>query len=149
MTVDEFNKLFKDAEIQFIGSESDLNKKLAGKVPSTKLQLAQSDSKEASTVKIETVGEDKKTSVRTSVSVSTSSSSSDGAHNFHSLIQPRENAARATGDGTEPVELTTHKSEKLSSSKPVSENKDSAKGALNLFGARLKTPRSALLKQAS
>ncbi|EEC05335.1 hypothetical protein IscW_ISCW005193 [Ixodes scapularis] len=149
MTVDEFNKLFKDAEIQFIGSESDLNKKLAGKVPSTKLQLAQSDSKEDSTVKIETVGEDKKTSVRTSVSVSTSSSSSDGAHNFHSVIQPRENAARATGDGGEPIELTTHRSEKTSSNKPVSENRDGAKGAHNLFGARLKTPKSGLLKQAS
>ncbi|XP_040356321.1 uncharacterized protein LOC121046298 [Ixodes scapularis] len=149
MTVDEFNKLFKDAEIQFIGSESDLNKKLAGKVPSTKLQLAQSDSKEDSTVKIETVGEDKKTSVRTSVSVSTSSSSSDGAHNFHSVIQPRENAARATGDGGEPTELTTHRSEKSSSNKPVSENRDGAKGAHNLFGARLKTPKSGLLKQAS
>ncbi|CAN8005898.1 unnamed protein product [Ixodes hexagonus] len=149
MTVDEFNKLFKDAEIQFIGSESDLNKKLASKVPATKLQLAQSDSKEASTVKVETVGEDKKTSVKTSVSVSTSSSSSDGSHNFHSVIQPRDNAARATDNGAEPVEPTTHRSEKISSSKPVSESKDGAKGALNLFGARLKTPRSALQKQAS
>lgn len=38
MTVDEFNKLFKDAEIQFIGSEQELQKKLGTK-PTNKLNF--------------------------------------------------------------------------------------------------------------
>lgn len=38
MTVDEFNKLFKNAEIQFIGSEQELQKKLGTK-PTNKLNF--------------------------------------------------------------------------------------------------------------
>lgn len=147
MTVEEFNKLFKDAEIQFIGSESDLNKKLAGKASPSKLQYSKTEGKnsQSPTVKIDPVGtgEGKKPTIKTSVSVSTSTSTSDG-HSYHSVIQPRENAGRAASDAAaEAVEVTTKKHEPTSSKKPVPENKD------NLFGARLKSPRSLLQKQRS
>ncbi|KAK8782501.1 hypothetical protein V5799_016156 [Amblyomma americanum] len=150
MTVEEFNRLFKDAEIQFIGSESDLNKKLSGKTTQSKVQYSQAEDKDSqtSTVKIETVGsqaeDKKKVAVKTSVSVSTSTSTGD-KHTYHSFIQPRENAGRAVSDSTlASLQATTRKSLKTTTTnKPTtSENKDSSNSPPNLFGARLKMPRT-------
>ncbi|XP_037507219.1 uncharacterized protein LOC119383242 [Rhipicephalus sanguineus] len=146
MTVEEFNRLFKDAEIQFIGSESDLNKKLSGKASQSKVQYSQTEDKDSqtSTVKIETVGsqaEEKKVAIKTSVSVSTSTSTGNkGA--YHSFIQPRENAGRAASDSPlANLQATTRKTFKTTTSKPSTpENKDNSPA--NLFGARIKMPRS-------
>ncbi|KAH6935367.1 hypothetical protein HPB50_005384 [Hyalomma asiaticum] len=146
MTVEEFNRLFKDAEIQFIGSESDLNKKLSGKTSQSKVQYSQTEDKDSqtSTVKIETVGsqpEEKKVAIKTSVSVSTSTSTGNkGA--YHSFIQPRENAGRAVSDSPlANLQATTRKAPKTTTSRPSTpENKDNS--PTNLFGARLKMPRT-------
>ncbi|KAH7954925.1 hypothetical protein HPB49_022821 [Dermacentor silvarum] len=148
MTVEEFNRLFKDAEIQFIGSESDLNKKLSGKSSQSKVQYSQTEDKDSqtSTVKIETVGpqaEEKKVAIKTSVSMSTSTSTGNkGA--YHSFIQPRENAGRAASDSPlANLQATTRKTFKTTTSKPSTpENKDNTNSPPNLFGARLKMPRT-------
>ncbi|XP_077557858.1 uncharacterized protein LOC144173236 [Haemaphysalis longicornis] len=152
MTVEEFNKLFKDAEIQFIGSETDLNKKLSGKTAQSKVQYSKGDDKNAqtSTVKIETVGtkaEEKKVAVKTSVSVSTSTSTGD-RHAYHSFIQPRENAGRAVSDSPliSQQSTTTRKvfrTTTTTTSKPTTtQETDHSNGPPNLFGARLKMPRT-------